>query len=141
MQHDYFLILLNQKINTIMEEMDNQKKDEIYAKAVRAGRRTYFFDVKATRGNDYFIAITESKKQFNDDGTFRYVKHKIFLYKEDFQKFMEGLKDVTDFINKEQPYTPPPVAEQPEIESNSSASESNENEKSSFSDVNFEDLK
>lgn len=71
---------------------DNKSKDEIYSKRVRAGKRTYFFDVKATRSNDYYLTITESKKRFKDDG-FVYEKHKIFLYKEDFAKFIEALNE------------------------------------------------
>lgn len=118
-----------------MEEMDNQKKEEIFSKSIRAGKRTYFFDVKATKGNDYFITITESKKRFNDDGTFTYQKHKIFLYKEDFEKFNEGLKEVIDFIEKEQPYTAPPVV------TSSSGTENTNAESTPFTDVNFEDLK
>ncbi len=120
-----------------MEEGYNDKKEEIFSKAVRAGKRTYFFDVKATKGNDYFLTITESKKRFNDDGTFRYEKHKIFLYKEDFDKFNEGLKEVLDFVQNEQPYTPPPVQEQstPPDSANTSG------ESASFTDVDFEDLK
>jgi hypothetical protein len=74
------------------------EKDEIFSKVVRAGKRTYFFDVKSTRGNDYYITITESKKRFGDDGKFSFEKHKIFLYKEDFEKFSEGFKEVVDFI-------------------------------------------
>lgn len=87
-----------------MDGNDN-KRDEIYSKSVRAGKRTYFFDVKATRGNDYYLTITESKKRFNDDGKFFYEKHKLFLYKEDFEKFGEGLQEVIDYIKREQPYT------------------------------------
>ncbi len=118
-----------------MEGMDNQKKEEIFSKAVRAGKRTYFFDVKSTKGNDYFITITESKKRFNDDGTFRYEKHKIFLYKEDFDKFYGGLKEVTDFVQKEQPYTPPPAQD------TNAPSSGESGDGASFSDVEFEDLK
>ena len=68
------------------EGMDNDR-EEIYSKAVRAGKRTYFFDVKATRNNDYYLTITESKKRFDNDGNQNFEKHKIFLYKEDFEKF------------------------------------------------------
>ncbi len=84
-----------------MEEMENkERKDEIFSKAVRAGKRTYFFDVKATRSNEYYITITESKRKFNNDqGTFFYEKHKLFLYKEDFEKFLNGLNDVIGFID------------------------------------------
>lgn len=74
--------------------MENDKNNEVYSKVVRAGKRTYFFDVKSTKGNDLYITLTESKKTFNDDGRDNYQKHKIFLYKEDFEKFKEGLEDV-----------------------------------------------
>ena len=69
------------------------EQEEIYANAVRAGKRTYFFDVRATRNNDYYLTITESKKKYAEDGSFQYQKHKIFLYKEDFEKFGEALSD------------------------------------------------
>ena len=75
------------------EGMDNDR-EEIYSKAVRAGKRTYFFDVKSTRNNDYYLTITESKKRFDNDGNQNFEKHKIFLYKEDFEKFAEGLDEV-----------------------------------------------
>lgn len=68
-------------------------RDEIYSNAVKAGKRTYFFDVKATRNHDYYLTITESKKRFGDDGQPNFEKHKLFLYKEDFEKFEEGLED------------------------------------------------
>lgn len=76
-----------------MEELDNHDREEIFAKAVRAGKRTYFFDVRSTKGNDYYLTITESKKRFQEDGSFQYQKHKIFLYKEDFEKFSEALAE------------------------------------------------
>jgi len=79
---------------------NNEKttKEEIYTKVVRAGKRTYFFDVKATRKDDYYLTITESKKRLGKEGKIFYEKHKIFLYKEDFEKFAEGLKDAVTFI-------------------------------------------
>lgn len=77
-----------------MEKMNNGKS-EVYGTKVRAGKRTYFFDVKATRSNDYYITITESKRRFGGEG---YDKHKIFLYKEDFNKFMECLSDTIDHV-------------------------------------------
>jgi hypothetical protein len=79
---------------------DNEKRnDSVYAKKVKAGkRRTYFFDVRQTRGNDYFITITESTRRFEDEG---YNRHKIFLYKEDFNRFMESLNDVVDHVKNE----------------------------------------
>ena len=74
-----------------MDGMDD--RDEIYSNAVKAGKRTYFFDVKATRNHDYYLTITESKKRFGDDGQPSFEKHKLFLYKEDFEKFEEGLEE------------------------------------------------
>ncbi len=73
-------------------------KEEIFTKVVRAGKRTYFFDVKATRKDDYYLTITESKKQLGKEGKVFYEKHKIFLYKEDFEKFVDGLKDAVAYI-------------------------------------------
>lgn len=87
-----------------MGEMDNRDREEIYSESVRAGKRTYFFDVKATRANEQYLTITESKKRFNnEDGRFYYEKHKIFLYKEDFMKFKDGLEKAIGFIESEQP--------------------------------------
>ncbi len=77
--------------------MDDDR-EEIYSKAVKAGKRTYFFDVKATRNSDYYLTITESKKKFDKDGNSSYEKHKIFLYKEDFEKFAEGLEEAVDVV-------------------------------------------
>lgn len=74
--------------------------NEIYSKRVKAGKRTYFFDVKATRANDYYLTITESRKKPREDGFF-YEKHKIFLYKEDLNKFLEAFKDTAEHIKKE----------------------------------------
>jgi Protein of unknown function (DUF3276) len=78
---------------------DKAQKEEIFTKVVRAGKRTYFFDVKATRKDDYYLTITESKKRLGKEGKFFYEKHKIFLYKEDFEKFTEGLKDAVTYID------------------------------------------
>jgi hypothetical protein len=84
-----------------MEEVqDSKKRDEIFSKAVKAGKRTYFFDVRSTRGNDFYITLTESKKRFAQDGKFTYEKHKIFLYKEDFEKFIEGLNETIAKIDE-----------------------------------------
>jgi len=74
--------------------------EDVYSKPVRAGKRTYFFDVKATKGNDYYLTITESKRRTERDGSFTYDKHKIFLYKEDFEKFADGLQEVVDYVRK-----------------------------------------
>ena len=83
-----------------MEENKDNGKVEIYSERVRAGKRTYFFDVKATRSNDYYLTITESKRRYKDDGYF-YEKHKIFLYKEDFNKFIEALNGTINHVKKE----------------------------------------
>ncbi len=81
-----------------VERLEANERGEIFTKAVKAGKRTYFFDVKATKGNDFFITITERKKMYEEDGHFQVEKHKLFLYKEDFEKFIEGLQDTVDFI-------------------------------------------
>ncbi len=110
--------------------MGNDKNNEVYSKVVRAGKRTYFFDVKSTKGNDLYVTITESKKSFVD-GRETYQKHKIFLYKEDFEKFKDGLVDAIDKISE--------LAETGEyaIESNS---DSSDDSLKSFTEVSFEDL-
>jgi len=77
------------------------EKEDIFSKVLRAGRRTYFFDVRATKADDYYLTITESKKFTNDDGSFHYKKHKIYIYKEDFAEFKDILAEMTDFIIKE----------------------------------------
>ncbi len=111
----------------------NNERDDIFSKAVRAGRRTYFFDVKATRKNDYYLTITESKKQFEEDGRFKFQKHKLFLYKEDFEKFSEGLKEALDYIRSEQGVTEMRKESEPaEALSALSAAE--------YTNVDFEDL-
>jgi hypothetical protein len=77
-------------------ENNDKKLESVYSARIRAGkRRTYFFDVRATRGNDYYLTITESRKRFNEDG---YDRHKIFLYKEDFNKFLKGLTETIDYV-------------------------------------------
>lgn len=113
-------------------------KEEIFTKIVRAGKRTYFFDVKATRKEDYYLTITESKKRLGKEGKVFYEKHKIFLYKEDFDKFADGLKDAVTYIDdngKEIVEAPPsktPPAEIKEEKSNLSTGE--------FTNIEFEDL-
>ncbi|WP_138433887.1 PUR family DNA/RNA-binding protein [Winogradskyella algicola] len=84
-----------------MSDYEMTDKEEIYSKVLRAGRRTYFFDVRATKAEDYYLTITESKKFTNDDGSYHYKKHKIYLYKEDFSEFKEILAEMTDYIISE----------------------------------------
>ena len=88
--------------NEDLLENDSKFREEIYSVSVRAGKRTYFFDVKSTRRDEFYLTITESKKRFEQDGNFHFEKHKIFLYKEDFEKFMEGLQEVITFIDQNQ---------------------------------------
>jgi hypothetical protein len=83
-----------------VEENKESGNNEIFSKRVKAGKRTYFFDVKATRSNDYYLTITESKRKYNQD-SFTYEKHKIFLYKEDFNKFMAALGSAVDHVKEE----------------------------------------
>jgi hypothetical protein len=111
-------------------------REEIYSKAVRAGKRTYFFDVKSTKGNDYYLTITESKKRFGDDGKFFYEKHKLFLYKEDFEKFAEGLTEVVAHIKSISPVTENNYSHN----GTSETVEATDSKSNNFSDVNFEDL-
>jgi hypothetical protein len=85
-----------------MKSSDSKFNQEIHSKVVRAGKRTYFFDVKSTRNEEFYLTITESKKRFEDNGNFHYEKHKIFLYKEDFEKFTECLHGIIDYINQNQ---------------------------------------
>ena len=84
-----------------MSENQNhsREREEVFSKSVRAGKRTYFFDVKTTKSNDYFLTITESKKRLGDDGNPFYEKHKIFLYREDFEKFLDGFNEAVGHVN------------------------------------------
>ena len=111
------------------EGFEKSDREEIFSKAVRAGKRTYFFDVKATRKNDYYLTITESKKKFEQDGRFHFEKHKVFLYKEDFEKFADGLQEAVEFIKQNQTFVEEPVEELAE------AIPTNE-----YTNVEFEDL-
>ena len=106
--------------------MEMNDRDEIYSKPVRAGKRTYFFDVKATRNNDYYLTITERKKKLEKDGSQNYEKHKIFLYKEDFDKFAEGLDNAVAYIKAA--LNGETMAVQEEVETNK------------FDDIDFDDL-
>ncbi|MGB3144952.1 MAG: PUR family DNA/RNA-binding protein, partial [Maribacter sp.] len=84
-----------------MSDRDLTDQEEIHSKVLRAGRRTYFFDVRSTKAGDYYLTITESKKFTHDDGSFHYKKHKIYLYKEDFEAFRENVEEMMDFIINE----------------------------------------
>jgi len=129
---------------------ENRDIEEIFSKPVRAGRRTYFFDVRATRAEDYYLTITESKREFNEDGTPFYKKHKIYLYKEDFAKFKDALNEVSDYIIKEKgeeiisntEKKTEEVKEENKIETKTTPKPVQDEESSStdFTEVNFDDL-
>ena len=115
---------------------EKNQKEEIFTKVVRAGKRTYFFDVKATRNEDYYLTITESKKRLGKEGKIFYEKHKIFLYKEDFDKFTEGLKDAVTYIDngKNYPGSPDKV---PDIKTDDGSESLTAEE---FTNIDFDDL-
>ena len=118
-----------------LDDQDNQGKsnfegskfrEEVFSKVVRAGKRTYFFDVKATRKNEFYLTLTESKKKNDAGGNQFFEKHKIFLYKEDFDKFIEGLAEIIEYIKEKQPF--------------SEEFETSEEELTEYSNIDFEDL-
>jgi len=109
-----------------------EKREEVFSKAVRAGKRTYFFDVKTTRGNDYYLTITESKKRFDENGDFHFDKHKIFLYKEDFEKFTDGFEESIAFIKE--------ALKDAVVEKISSKPLSEKDNQANTVDVDFDDL-
>ena len=116
---------------------DRSDKEEVFTKVVRAGKRTYFFDVKSTRHEDLYLTITESKKRQGKEGKMFYEKHKIFLYKEDFEKFTEGLREAVTFAgNGEINHLAATGTEQAEVVEEAVA----EVAADGFSDVDFEDL-
>ena len=135
-----------------MSDYGNENREELYSVRVRAGKRTYFFDVKETRGKDLYMTITESKRNFDNDGNIHYQKHKLFLYREDFEKFEDGFIDATDKI-KELMATGnyrDPIAERASEEEEDSSNTGSDNgpeaaseptaESSSEDEVEFDDL-
>lgn len=129
-----------------MTDMDNNEKnshEEIFSKSLRAGRRTYFFDVRETRAGDYYLTITESKKNSNEDGTFYFKKHKIYLYKEDFESFKEHLEEATDFITREKGEEVISERHQPDYNEKFDSNETQQDSKddlNKFTDISFEDI-
>ena len=128
-----------------MSEFDNQEKmeaDGIFSKVLRAGRRTYFFDVRETRAGDYYLTITESKKNTGDDGSFFYKKHKIYLYKEDFESFKDMLDETTQYVfqNKGEEV----ISERHQKDFDTKKYKGEEKEETatleSFTDVDFDDI-
>jgi hypothetical protein len=131
-----------------MSENDMMEQEEIYSKVLRAGRRTYFFDVRATRAGDYYLTITESKKFTNDDGSFHYKKHKIYLYKEDFASFKENVDEMIDYIINEKGEEVISERHQKDFKKEEDTFENTEHEdddekkktSESFTNINFEDI-
>lgn len=124
------------------------EREEIFSKVLRAGRRTYFFDVRSTKAGDYYLTLTESKKFTNDDGSFHYKKHKIYLYKEDFAEFSEILNEMTDYIISEKGEEVISERHQKDFkkeenhETNNDDDDENSKDDSSneFTDVSFDDI-
>jgi len=129
-----------------MSDFDMMDKEEIYSKVLRAGRRTYFFDVRATKAGDYYLTITESKKFTNEDGSFHYKKHKIYLYKEDFSEFTTILKEMTDYIIDEKGEEVISERHQRDFKREvnefvtQEAKTPEDSSTGSFTDINFEDI-
>ncbi len=124
------------KEDVLIESGEKNQSEEIFTKVVRAGKRTYFFDVKATRKEDYYLTITESKKRIGKDGKFFYEKHKIFLYKEDFAKFSEGLSNSISFI-EDNNNAVPEVVEKTVQQADAGSDKISSGE---FTDIEFDDL-
>ncbi len=123
-----------------MRENDMLEKEEIFSKVLRAGRRTYFFDVRSTKADDYYITITESKKFTEEDGSYHFKKHKIYLYKEDFVAFREILDEMTDFVISQKGEEVISERHQKDFKREYSDSTSSESATSSFTDVDFDDI-
>src|SRR4030065_20373 len=126
-----------------MNDNEHLEQEEIFSQVVRAGRKTYFFDVRATKAEDYYLTITESKKFTHDDGSFHYKKHKIYLYKEDFVEFNDMLKEATNYILNEKGEEVISERHQKDFKRPSEGTEETEETLSgseSFTDVNFEDI-
>ena len=132
-----------------MEENNNNVNEDIFSKVLRAGRRTYFFDVRSTKAGDYYLTISESKKFTNEDGTFYFKKHKIYLYKEDFQNFSEILGEMTKYIIDEKGSEVISEIRDKDFKAKKAEEENNEEKKEDssdeentdkFTDVSFEDI-
>src|SRR5690606_20458112 len=126
-----------------MGEKEIMDQEEIYSKVLRAGRRTYFFDVRSTKAEDYYLTITESKKFTHDDGSFHYKKHKIYLYKEDFTAFKEIMEEMMDYIIDEKGQVVISERHQRDYKKEEDVEEADMDENGSverFTDVDFDDI-
>lgn len=122
-----------------VKKTDSKFNQEIHSNVVRAGKRTYFFDVKSTRNDEYYLTITESKKRYTDQGKFHFEKHKIFLYKEDFDKFADSLEEVVNYIRENQPEQAAAV-ETGKVEEVKEPTETVKEPVKDYSDIEFEDI-
>ncbi len=126
-----------------MRENDMLEKEEIFSKVLRAGRRTYFFDVRATKADDYYITITESKKFTEEDGSFHFKKHKIYLYKEDFSAFAEILEEMTSYVLNHKGQEVISERHQKDFKKECPTDKTEDSEtpsSSSFTDIDFDDI-
>nr|WP_297786056.1 PUR family DNA/RNA-binding protein [uncultured Allomuricauda sp.] len=124
-----------------MGQKDTMDQEEIYSKVLRAGRRTYFFDVRSTKAGDYYLTITESKKFTHDDGSFHYKKHKIYLYKEDFSAFREIMEEMMDYIIDEKGTEVISERHQKDFKKEEgNFSENGSTTDNNFTDVSFDDI-
>lgn len=129
-----------------MGEQFTMEQEEIFSKVMRAGRRTYFFDVRSTKAGDFYLTITESKKFTNDDGSFHYKKHKIYLYKEDFSEFTETLEEMTDYIIGEKGEEviserhQKDFKKEDEVLETETVEKSNQSDPTNFTDISFDDI-
>lgn len=124
------------------KKTEDNSKPGIFSKTIRAGKRTYFFDVKSTRKDEYYLTITESKRKFLDNGNFRYEKHKLFLYPEDFEKFADSLEEIIQYIHENQPELKSEASEEIVKKETEEATVTVESEIAGkdFSDIDFEDI-
>ena len=116
------------------------EKEEIFSKVLRAGRRTYFFDVRSTKADDYYITITESKKFTEEDGSFHFKKHKIYLYKEDFAAFRDILDEMTDFVLSQKGEEVISERHQKDFKKEYISERENEEPRNNFTDIDFDDI-
>jgi hypothetical protein len=123
-----------------MGDKDLMDQEEIFSKVLRAGRRTYFFDVRSTKAGDYYLTITESKKFTHDDGSFHYKKHKIYLYKEDFQAFRENMEEMMDYIIAEKGQEVISERHQKDFKKEEEEAPKEDKPRDNFTDVDFDDI-
>jgi len=131
-----------------MSDHYTMEQEEIFSKVMRAGRRTYFFDVRSTKAGDFYLTITESKKFTNDDGSYHYKKHKIYLYKEDFNEFRDNLEEMINYVIDEKGEEVISERHQKDYKKETDdvaataekASENGQPDTSNFTDIEFDDI-